>query len=77
MSRTRSPPRSGSTSISSTSPTENKHERRRKVPLIERITTDRRKDLRDRISFYSTEKVHIYLKNVVLKLFAYMYCRLL
>jgi hypothetical protein len=51
-------------------PTESKHERRRKVPLIERITMDRRKDLRGRISYYSTEQVHRYLKNnVVLQSF--------
>lgn len=42
--------------------------------MIERIMTDRRKDLRGRISCYSTEQVDIYLKNVVLQLFTYM-CR--
>jgi hypothetical protein len=43
MSRTRSLLHSGSTSISSTISTESKHECWRKVPLMERITTERGK----------------------------------
>jgi hypothetical protein len=58
MSKTRSPLRSGSTPINSTSLIESEHGGRRKVPLIERIMTVRRKDLSDRMNCYSTEKIH-------------------
>ncbi|KAI0274201.1 hypothetical protein BGY98DRAFT_995219 [Russula aff. rugulosa BPL654] len=60
MSRTRSPLHSDCTSIGSTSPTGSENKRRRKVPLpvLERITTDTRKYLRDRNSCHSTEKLH-------------------